>query len=201
MTLSSPPDINPESGCRLPVPDREALDDAGKVTYDRMANFEAGAIMGLKGPNALTLHSPGITKHALPLNNYLRFDTDFSGVVRELVILVAAREMDSRFEWAAHEPQALKEGVPQSTVDAIKYRNPTDGLPHEHALIIDYGRQVLQKHIVTPETFARLKSAYGSKGVVDLATLLGNYLTLAVLLTTVDAQVPPDDLEELPIDP
>jgi hypothetical protein len=44
-----------------------------------------------------------------------------------------------------------------------------------------------------------LKTAYGAKGVVDLATLLGNYLTLAVLLVTVDAQVPENDLEELPI--
>jgi 4-carboxymuconolactone decarboxylase len=199
MKPSIPPDIIPESGCRLPLPDREALDDEGKAVYDRLANFEAGAIMGLKGPNALTLHSPGITKLSLPLNNYLRFDTDFSGVVRELIILVAAREMDSRFEWAAHEPQALKEGVPQSTIDAIKYRKSTEGLPDEHGLIIDYGRQVLQDHQVTPEIFARLKAAYGPKGVVDLSALLGNYLTLAVLLTTVDAQVPPDDLEELPI--
>jgi 4-carboxymuconolactone decarboxylase len=199
MTLSCPPDIVPESGCRLPLPDRTALDHEGKAMYDRMANFENGAIMGLRGPSALTLHSPSVTKLSLPLNNYLRFETDFSGAVRELVILVAAREMDSRFEWAAHEPQAVKEGVAQRTIDAIKFRKSTKELPDEHALIIDYGRQVLQNHRVTPEIFFRLEAAYGSKGVVDLATLLGNYLTLAVLVVTVDAQVPPDDLEELPI--
>ena len=199
MICSFPPDINPKSGCRLPLPDREILDDDGKGIYDRMANFENGAIMGLRGPSALTLHSPEIAKHTLPLNNYLRFETDFSSTVRELVILVVAREMDSRFEWAAHEPQALKEGVAQSTIDVIKYREPIVGLSDEHALIISYVRQVLQSHRVAPETFAQLTSTYGYKGVVDLATLLGNYLTLAVLLTTVDAQVPPDDLEELPI--
>ncbi len=199
MTLSCPPDIIPESGSRLPLPDRTALDEEGKAIYDSMANFESGAIMGLRGPSALTLHSPSVTKLSLPLNNYLRFETDFSGAVRELVILVAARDMDSRFEWAAHEPQALKEGVPQSTIDAIKFRKPTKGLPAEHVLIIDYGRQVLQNHCVTSEMFARLEAAYGSKGVVDLATLMGNYLTLAVLLATVGAQVPSGDLQELPI--
>ena len=30
---------------------------------------------------------------------------------REIAIMTVAREMDSRFEWAAHEPEALKEGV------------------------------------------------------------------------------------------
>jgi len=199
MVHSFPPDIIPESGCRLPLPDRTALDNEGKAMYDRMANFENGAIMGLRGPSALTLHSPGITKFSLPLNNYLRFETDFSGAIRELVILVAAREMDSQFEWAAHEPQALREGVAQGTINAIKFGEQTEGLPDEHALIIDYGRQVLQNHRVKPETFSRLKTAYGAKGVVDLATLLGNYLTLAMLLVTVDAQVPENDLEELPI--
>ena len=73
MVHSFPPDIIPESGCRLPLPDRTALDNEGKAMYDRMANFENGAIMGLRGPSALTLHSPGITKFSLPLNNYLDF--------------------------------------------------------------------------------------------------------------------------------
>jgi 4-carboxymuconolactone decarboxylase len=199
MKPSLPTDIIPESGCRLPLPDRKALDDEGKATYDRIANFEDGAIMGLRGPSALTLHSPEITKLTLPLNTYLRFDTNLKGDVREIVILVAAREMNSQFEWAAHEPQALKEGVPQSTINAIKHRESTAGLPDEHALIITYGRQALQDHHVTPEIFARLRSAYGSKGVIDIATLLGNYMALAVLLTTVDAQVPPNTFEELPV--
>lgn len=199
MKHSFPSDVNQKSGCRLPLPDREVLDGDGKGIYDRMANFENGAIMGLRGPSTLTLHSPEVAKYSLPLNNYLRFETDFSSSVRELVILVAARGMDNQFEWAAHEPQALKEGVAQSTINVIKYRETTDGLPDEHALIIDYCRQVLENHSVSPETYAQLISSYGSKGVVDLATLLGNYLTLAVLLITVDAQAPPDDLEKLPI--
>ena len=199
MSQKPPADIMPETGYRLSLPDREALDEEGKATFDRLADFQAGALMGLRGPGAISLHSPEMSKHALPLNNYLRFDTGFSGEVREVIILVAAREMDSRFEWAAHEPQALKEGVPQATIDVIKYRKPTDGLPDEHALLIDYGRQALRDHRVAPEIFAQLKAAFGPKGVVDLASLLGNYVSIAVLLATVDAQVPPNDLTEMPI--
>ena len=35
--------------------------------------------------------------------------------MREVAILTTAREMDSQFEWVAHEPEAIKEGVPQTS--------------------------------------------------------------------------------------
>jgi|TARA_B100000315_G_scaffold259974_1_gene318434 4-carboxymuconolactone decarboxylase len=199
MTYTPPPDILPESGCRLPLPERDALDDAGKQTYDRFANFQDGALFGLRGPSGLNLHSPEVSKYFGPLNVYLRFNSGLSAELRELVILVAAREMDSRFEWAAHESEALKEGVPQATIDVIKYRKPATGLPDEHLLIIEYGRQVLRDHKVSPEIFAQLNSVFGPKGIVDLAYLLGNYVSLAVFLATIDAQVPDNDRSELPV--
>jgi 4-carboxymuconolactone decarboxylase len=195
----SPPDILPETGCRLPAPDRDALDDAGKEAYDRLANFQDGALFGLRGPTAMSLHSPGVSLHQTPLNNYLRFEAGFPAAIRELAILVAAREMDSRFEWAAHEAEALKEGVPQDVVDAVKFRQSTDGLAADHALIIEFGRQALREHRVGPDLFARLKAAYGSKGVTDLAFLIGNYVSLAVFIATIDAQVPEGREGELPV--
>lgn len=198
MTDTSP-DILAETGCRLPAPDREALDDEGKEAYDRLANFQDGALFGLRGPTAMSLHSPGASKHQTALNNYLRFEAGFSPAVRELAILVAAREMDSRFEWAAHESEALKEGVPQAVIDAVKHRQPTDGLPEEYSLIMAFGRQVLLEHRVSPDIFARLTAAYGSKGVTDLAFLIGNYVSLAVFIATIDAQVPEDRKAELPV--
>lgn len=192
-------DINEETGCRLPLPDREALDDEGKIAYDRLADRQDGALMGLKGPTAMTLHSPAVNRHQTSLNNYLRFDASFGGAIRELVILVAAREMDSRFEWAAHESEALKEGVPAEVVDAVKFHKKSDGLPEDYALLIEYGRSVMQGHAVSPDLFARLNAAYGSKGVTDLAFLLGNYVSLAIFLATIDSQVPEDNQAQLPV--
>jgi 4-carboxymuconolactone decarboxylase len=192
-------DINEETGCRLPLPDREALDGEGKIAYDRLADRQDGALMGLKGPTAMTLHSPAVNRHQTSLNNYLRFDASFGGAIRELVILVAAREMDSRFEWAAHESEALKEGVPAEVVDVVKFRKKTDGLGEDYANLIEYGRSVMQGHAVSPDLFARLNGAYGSKGVTDLAFLLGNYVSLAIFLATIDSQVPEDNRAQLPV--
>src|SRR5713226_7655894 len=112
-----PEDVDPESGCRLPLPRREQLDDAGQRTYDSLADPEGGTIRGLRGPGGILLHSPELSRHARPLNRYLRHEAGLGGRVRELAILTTARELDSQFEWAAHEPEALSEGISQEIIE------------------------------------------------------------------------------------
>jgi hypothetical protein len=131
--------IDPRSGMRLPLPSREDLDEAGKKAYDR--GMTPGAtIAGLQGPAGIQLYSPKTAAASSGLNRYLRFEAGFTPHVREVAILITAREMDSQFEWVAHEPEALKEGVPQKVIDVIKYRRSTDGLDETDALIIELGR-------------------------------------------------------------
>jgi hypothetical protein len=62
--------------------------------------------------------------------------------VRELVILTTARELDSRFEWAAHEPEALPEGIPRELIENIGRRLDTSGLDQADAVVIDLGREI-----------------------------------------------------------
>src|SRR2546423_3967348 len=106
-----PEDIDPMSGCRLPLPRREELDDAGQRAYDGLADPEGRKIRGLRGPGGILLHSPELSRYARPLNRYLRHEAGLGGRVRELAILTTARELDSQFEWAAHEPEAIREGI------------------------------------------------------------------------------------------
>ena len=47
------------------------------------------------------------------MSRSLRVEAGFSGRVREVAILITARCCDSQFEWAAHEDEALREGVPR----------------------------------------------------------------------------------------
>jgi 4-carboxymuconolactone decarboxylase len=183
-----PSDIDPKSGVRLPLPNREDLDDAGKKAYDR-GTTPGATIAGLQGPAGVQLFSPKTAAHVAALNKYLRFEAGFTPHIREVAILATAREMDSQFEWVAHEPEALKEGVPQATVDAIKYRRSTDGLDPTDALVIELGRQLWRDHKVKPETFANLKAIFGPGKLIELVMLMGNYAGTAALLAAVDMQL------------
>lgn len=186
--MAMPSDIDPKSGFRLPLPNREDLDDAGKKAYDR-GTTPGATIAGLQGPAGVQLFSPKTAAHVAALNKYLRFEAGFTPHIREVAILATAREMDSQFEWVAHEPEALKEGVPQATVDAIKYRRSTDGLDPTDALVIELGRQLWRDHKVKPETFANLKAIFGPGKLIELVMLMGNYAGTAALLAAVDMQL------------
>ncbi len=131
-----PPDIYPESGCRLPPVKREDLDEEGKKQYDSQVGRKASgrSVAGLRGPGGLNLYSPKAAFHLSGLSNYLRYDSGMSGRVREIAILVTARELDHQFEWTVHEPVALKEGVPKEVIQVIKGRKSTENLPEPDIL-------------------------------------------------------------------
>ena len=193
-----PSDIDPQSGFRLPLPRREDLDEAGKQHYDR-ASAPGATIAGLRGPSGIQLYSLKTAEHARALNRYLRYEAGFTPRVREIAILTTAREMDSQFEWCAHEPEALKEGVEPNVIDVIKHRKATTALDETDATVIELGRQIFRDHKVTPETFAKVKALFGPHKLVELVMLMGNYAGTAALLTAVDMQLRPGQKPLLPI--
>lgn len=182
-----PSDIDPQSGFRLPLPNRDDLDEIGKAAYDR-GTRPGATMMGLQGPAGIQLYTKA-APHLVALNQYLRFKSGISPRRREIAILTTAREMDSQFEWAAHEPEALSVGVPGQVVDAIKHRRSTAGLDEADATVIELGRQIWQTHKVTFELFARGKALFGASMLIDIVLLMGNYASTAAMLATVDMQL------------
>jgi 4-carboxymuconolactone decarboxylase len=195
---SLPSDIYEDSRCRVPLPKREELDEAGRKIFDHHKDPTGGSLAGLSGPGGIRLHSPKLSTLQSPASRYLRFEAGFSGRIRELIILVTAREMDSEFEWFQHEREALKEGLPQAIVDVVKHRKALDGVPEPEATVIELGRQLIRTHRLDPATYVRAEKAFGRRGLVDLVSLMGNYAATALLLAAFDAQLPEGEAPQLP---
>ena len=191
-------DIDPQSGCRLPLPSREDLDEAGRRIYDSLADPTGGTLRGLRGPGGILLHSPQLARYARALNRYLRYEAGLGGRVRELAILITARELESQFEWAAHEPEALREGVSRDIIETIKHRLVTDGLDAADAIVIELGREIFGARKVASRTFARALKHFGPRALVDLVALMGNYAGTTALLTAFDMQMDTDQPPLLP---
>jgi 4-carboxymuconolactone decarboxylase len=117
----------------------------------------------------------------------------------ELAILVVAREMDSQFEWTAHEPPALRAGLEPRIIDIVKHRRPLTGVGEKEAAIIQLGREALGRRKVEPETFARALDLFGRQGVVNVVSLMSHYAATAMLLTTFDQQLRPGQQPLLPL--
>jgi 4-carboxymuconolactone decarboxylase len=196
MTL--PDDVHPDSLSRLPLRKREELDEQGKAFYDAATGPQSRTLVGLQGPGGISLHSPELGARMRAVNQYLRYETTLDRRLTELAILVTARELDQQFEWTAHEPAALKEGLEPAMIDVVKHRKPVDGLGEKEAVIVSFGREVFRERKVRAGTFARAIELFGSRGVVDLAALMGNYASTAVILNAVDQHLRPDQPPLLP---
>ena len=190
--MALPGDVYPESLSRLPLLNREKMDERGKKFYDAVTGPQSRTLVGLQGPSGIWLHSPELGERVRAANQYLRFETTLERRLTELAILVTARELDNQFEWTAHEPAARKEGLDPGIIEVVKQRKPTAGLGTKETLIIDLGRTLFRERKVDPDTFAQALEVFGSRGLVELAALMGNYAATAIMLNMVDQHVRPD---------
>jgi 4-carboxymuconolactone decarboxylase len=199
MTHALPGDVHPDSLSRLPLRQREQMDERGQRFYDAVVSPHSRTLVGLRGPSGIWLHSPELGERVRAVNQYLRYETALGRRLTELAILVTARELDNQFEWTAHEPAALAEGLSQEIVDVVKYRRSCEGLGPNESVIVRFGREVFREKKVRPETFAQAVQRFGHEGVVNLAALMGNYAMTAVILDAVDQRLPPDRPPLLPM--
>jgi len=156
---------------------------------------DSRTLVGLRGPSGIWLHSPKLAGHLRAANQYLRFETALSRRLTELAILVTARELDNQFEWTAHEPAALAEGLDARIIEVVKRRKPVarpgKQLGRQEAVIIAFGRELFRDRKLSSGTFARAIGLFGRRGVLELAALMGEYAMTAVILNAVDQQLRP----------
>ena len=195
------PGIYADSGNRLPIITRDALDDFGRTEYDEIqADIRAGRMLaGLSGPVGIRLYSPHVSDGTLRSNLYLRFESGIGRRFYELAVLVTAREVNQQFEWTAHEPAARQAGVEQSVIDVIKFRRSAAGLAARDALVIQIGRDALHNRRVDRDTYNAAVRTFGEKNLVDVVAVMGEYASMAVLLNTFDQQLRPDQTPLLPL--
>jgi 4-carboxymuconolactone decarboxylase len=186
-----PDDIDSQSGCRLPLPRRDELGSEGQRIYDSLADPNGGTLRGLRGPGGITLHSEELARRTRPVNHYLRHESGLGPRLRELAILATARELDSQFEWAAHDAEARRAGVPTDVIETIRHRRPLDAIDPDDAVVIELAREVFTERRVASATFARALARFGRKALVELVALMGNYAATAALLTAFDMQLDP----------
>lgn len=195
VTMPLPPDIHPESLTRLPPLSRADLDDEGKAVYDNIIGDRPAP---KTGPVPMSLYSPKLAQVFSDLNGFLRYNGELSPRHTEVAIVVATWEIEQQYEYSAHEGAALRFGAPQEVIDTIKYDREPVGLSPEETTIIKLGRQLMRDHKVDSETYAEAVKHFGRKGVVEMVTVMGDYVMVGMVLTTIDQHLPPDRPALLP---
>jgi 4-carboxymuconolactone decarboxylase len=193
-----PSDIREETLSRLSPANPSDMDDYGKAIYDRVVGLDnPGPIYG---PAAFSVHMPRVADGMDLINQYLRYDSEIGRPLIEFAILVAARELDQQYEWAAHEALALAENVPQAHIDVIKYHQSTDLLPEKESLIVRYGREIFREHKLSADTWAEAVTLFEQQGALEIAAIMADYAMAAIILHAIDQQIPDNRPHRMPIE-
>src|SRR6476619_14359 len=128
---SLPPDIHPVTLSRLPPVTPEDLDEEGRRLLAARTNFTPGP-----GPTHITVYSPRELDLGIPSGEKSPVGARYF----QLAVLITAREIDQQYEWSAHEPAGLRQGLEQSVTDVVKHNRPVVGLSDKDATMISFGR-------------------------------------------------------------
>ena len=164
---------------RLPAPDPARYTARQREVHDAIASGPRG---GVRGPLAVWLHRPELAARAQELGRYCRYDSALEPRLSELAILTMARHWRAAYEWAAHEPEALKAGLSPEVVEAIRtgaqppYGDAAERVVHAVA------RAVLETQEVPDALYAEAVETLGEGRLVDLVGVLGYYSLISMTL-------------------
>jgi 4-carboxymuconolactone decarboxylase len=120
------------------------------------------------------------------LVNHMRYQTSLTDAETELAICTAARAANADYIWDAHVRLGLQAGTREEALRAIETGGPLDDLTTDEALIIRFGRELLQAPRLTDETFQAVRARYGEKGLLELTGLMGVYMMNATILRAME---------------
>jgi len=184
LPFTPPDDIHPDSRSRLPLIQRPTPASASPpALYSRPLAPEG------TGPAHIRRHGAGLKS----------LEASAGRRLMELAVLVTAREHDAQYEWTMTEPAALKDGLEPAIIDVVRLRKPVTALAEKDAALIELGREVFRKHMVSAQTYARALKAFGEQDLVDVIDLMAQRTADEVLLIAFDQQLFPDQEPLLPI--
>jgi 4-carboxymuconolactone decarboxylase len=163
---------------RVPYVNREELDAEGQEIYDRIRRDRNAPEVGLQF-RAL-LHSPKATGYLTSLGAQLRFQSAMPEHLKELAIILVAREWNSAIEWTGHAALAARVGVSQTSIESIRTWQAPEGLSEQEQVIARFVQQLLRHKEVSDEIFAAAHQLLGTQGVVDLALTCSYYTAVCL---------------------
>jgi 4-carboxymuconolactone decarboxylase len=176
-----PADIHPVTLSRLPPVTPADLDEAARRLFEARENFTAGP-----GPTHVTVYVPRERSLGIPTGE----NSPVGPRLFQLAVLIAAREIDQQYEWSAHEPAGLRQGLEQTVIDVVKFDRDVAGLAEKDATLITFGRSLLRDNRVSSELWAKMVSLFGRQNTIDLIAIMGDYIRVGIMLNAVNQQQP-----------
>ncbi len=155
-----------------------------RITYGDERDSEIGALADKirkeRGGKVLNLYkmllnSPPVAEGWLNLLTAIRQKAELSGKIRELVILRIAVLNGADYEYKAHIPFALKEGVSQKQIDDLPHWTISSAFDATERGVLAYTDAMTRDIQVPDAVFAAIKGAFNPREMTELTATVAAY--------------------------
>ncbi len=171
---------------RLEPPRPEAYTDDQK----RIAEAITSSRGSIRGPFGVWLHSPGLAEPAQAVGAHIRFRSTLPGNLRELAICTIARHWRANFEWYAHAPLAVSEGIAEEAIEQLRNGEEPSPLTVEERLVHQLTREIIETGRLSDTSYQSGMEKFGTEQMVELVGLCGYYTLVSLTLNVFDVAVP-----------
>jgi 4-carboxymuconolactone decarboxylase len=157
-------------------------------TYEQMTAEQkkflekAVAGRGTGGSFNISLRSPEAGQLFFDMGERVRFHMSVPDKLKELAILLAARQWAAQFEWLAHRRAAAQAGLSEDKIKAIAEGRRPVGMSADEDTVYTFITELFKTRQVSDATFAKVKSLGGERGAVDLLISAAYYQMVSMLM-------------------
>lgn len=156
---------------RVPYAD-EAANPEIKALAERIRAERQGRLLNLY---KMLLNSPPLAEGWLALLTAIRQKCKLRGDYRELAILRIAVVNGAQYEYRAHVPFALKEGITQEQIDALGDWQPSKLFTPGQRAVLGYADSMTRDIHVPDAVFDALRPHFDARELVELSATVGAY--------------------------
>lgn len=162
----------------IPYPDIDNAD----LPPELLNSIKNGRGGGIPNVYKLLLHAPTVLEGWLHLSNQVRFASVLEAPSRELLILLVAHLTDCAYEWDHHRPLAVKAGVPDTDIDAIRDWPDLSGVTSADIALLTFAGAMVTRTAVADSRVAAWANQADPQLVMETAMMTSYYLGLAHLI-------------------
>jgi alkylhydroperoxidase family enzyme len=142
-----------------------------------IARIKAGRRGGLLNVYKLLLHSPALAQTWFDHNGAVRWKTELSGRLREIVIIRIAHLNGVDYVLAQHVPGlAVAEGLTLAECDALADWLSTGLFDARERAALTYAEAMTMSTSVPDDVFAEVRRHFTDRELLELSVLVGTYI-------------------------
>jgi 4-carboxymuconolactone decarboxylase len=168
---------------RVPLLNKEDLPQDKQDLYDQISRHRGSVAR----PFAALLNSPDVASKISALGEQLRYVSPMIAPdIREIITLTTARIMKCQYLWTHHHRSAIRSGVREEVVEAIREGGRPRRLLPKEAVFIQFTQELLESKELTPATFSAVEHLLGEPATIDMIVTIGYYSMLCLAINGLD---------------